>query len=60
MRRAIYCGEEDEDWHGAELLEGRLRLGIRDRGPYATATRRSRDAGGREAVSFNSDILISR
>src|SRR5216684_3735547 len=51
MRRAVHRREENQDWHRAQLLEGRLRLGVRGSRPDATAAGRSRNAGGREAVS---------
>src|SRR5260370_21679876 len=60
MRRAVHRREENQDWHRAQLLEGRLRLGVRGSRPDATAAGRSRNAGGREAVSPRSNSAVCR
>src|SRR5260370_91409 len=56
--RGVYRGEEDQDRHGAQLLEGRVRLGVRGSGPDAIAARRGSDAGGRKAVSPDRQVFI--
>src|SRR5260370_20831608 len=58
VRRGVYRGEEDKDRHGAQLLEGRVRLGVRGSGPDAIAARRGSDAGGRKAVSPDRQVFI--
>src|SRR5260370_21213492 len=58
VRRGVYRGEEDQDRHGAQLLEGRVRLGVRGSGPDAIAARRGSDASVRKAVSPDRQVFI--